>query len=51
MDAARIGPNAVTRVAEALRAHAGDAATAALFGRAGLAAYIARPPEAMVPED
>ena len=51
MDAARIGPNAVTRVADALRARAGDAATAALFGRAGLAGYLSRPPETMVPED
>jgi divinyl protochlorophyllide a 8-vinyl-reductase len=48
--AARIGPNAITRVAEALRASEGDAATRALFGRAGLAEYLSHPPASMVPE-
>ncbi len=50
MHAARIGPNAITRVAEALRASEGDAAALALFGRAGLTAYLERPPASMVPE-
>ena len=46
----RIGPNAVTRVAEVLLARVGEAATAAIFGRAGLLPYLARPPEQMVDE-
>ena len=50
MRAARIGPNAITRVAEALRASEGDAAALALFGRAGLVAYLEQPPASMVPE-
>ena len=48
--AGRIGPNAITRVAEVLRARRGEAATAALFGRAGLLPYLTQPPEAMVDE-
>jgi divinyl protochlorophyllide a 8-vinyl-reductase len=48
--AGRIGPNAITRVAEVLRARRGEAATAALFGRAGLLPYLTQPPEAMVNE-
>jgi len=48
--AGRIGPNAITRVAEALREHLGDAATASLFARAGLAQLLAQPPEHMVDE-
>lgn len=48
--AGRIGPNAITRVAEVLRARSGDAATLALFTRAGLAPYLKQPPEAMVDE-
>jgi len=50
MRTARIGPNAITRVAEVLRSRFGDGATKALFGSAGLAAYLARPPEDMVDE-
>ena len=46
----RIGPNAITRVAEALRDALGDAAAAALFARAGLAPLLAQPPEQMVDE-
>jgi len=46
----RIGPNAITRVAEVLRARRGEAAAAALFGRAGLLPYLTQPPEAMVDE-
>jgi divinyl protochlorophyllide a 8-vinyl-reductase len=48
--AGRIGPNAITRVAEVLPAHVGSERTAALFGRAGLAHYLRQPPEAMVDE-
>jgi divinyl protochlorophyllide a 8-vinyl-reductase len=48
--AGRIGPNAITRVAEVLRARRGEAAAAALFGRAGLLPYLKRPPETMVAE-
>jgi divinyl protochlorophyllide a 8-vinyl-reductase len=48
--AGRIGPNAITRVAEALTAHGGNALTASVFARAGLARYLDTPPEAMVDE-
>jgi divinyl protochlorophyllide a 8-vinyl-reductase len=48
--AGRIGPNAITRVAEALHARLGEVAAATLFDRAGLAPYLAQPPEAMVDE-
>ena len=48
--AGRIGPNAITRVAEVLRARRGEAAAAVLFGRAGLLPYLTQPPEAMVDE-
>jgi divinyl protochlorophyllide a 8-vinyl-reductase len=44
----RIGPNAITRVAEALTAAQGP--TAAVFARAGLSHYLAQPPEEMVDE-
>jgi divinyl protochlorophyllide a 8-vinyl-reductase len=47
---ARIGPNAITRVAEALRPLGGDSAVRRVFGRAGLAAYVDTPPQAMVDE-
>ncbi|MGF1659083.1 MAG: bacteriochlorophyll 4-vinyl reductase [Rubrimonas sp.] len=46
----RIGPNAVTRLAEALTAAAGRDATAALFAQAGLSHHLAAPPERMVEE-
>lgn len=46
----RIGPNAITRVAEALLAEAGATARAELFARAGLSAYLRDPPQAMVDE-
>lgn len=46
----RIGPNAITRVAEAMRPRVGAAVTARVFGRAGLLAYLAEPPEQMVDE-
>ncbi len=46
----RIGPNAITRVAEVLPAVLGDAGTRALFDAAGLGAYLGTPPEGMVDE-
>lgn len=46
----RIGPNAITRVAEALRERLGDAAAVSLFAHAGLAQLLAQPPEHMVDE-
>ncbi len=48
--AGRIGPNAITRVAEVLLARRGEAAAAALFGRAGLLPYLTQPPQSMVDE-
>jgi divinyl protochlorophyllide a 8-vinyl-reductase len=47
----RIGPNAIIRVAEALNDRIGAPGTQALFESAGLAAYLARTPEAMVDEE
>lgn len=49
-DGARIGPNAVIRVAEALAARGGDALVARVFAAAGLDAYVATLPTAMVAE-
>ena len=46
----RIGPNAITRVAEALPTVVGSGATWKLFERAGLVAYLRQPPQAMVDE-
>jgi len=46
--AARIGPNAITRVAEALEAQ--GAAVAAVFADAGLGHHLVQPPEHMVDE-
>lgn len=48
--AARIGPNAITRVAEALQALLGAAAARRVFERAQLAHYLAVPPSSMVDE-
>lgn len=48
--AGRIGPNAITRVAEVLRLRVGESATAALFGLAGMSNYLVRPPQQMVDE-
>lgn len=48
--AARIGPNAVTRLAEALVAARGAGEARAIFSRAGLAHHLAAPPERMVEE-
>jgi len=47
----QIGPNAITRVAEAMRSHLGEQATAELFGSIQLQSYLAQPPQAMVPQD
>lgn len=46
----RIGPNAITRMAEALMASEGMMATRALFAEAGLTPHLAKPPTGMVPE-
>lgn len=46
----RIGPNAITRVAEALAVRLGPQGTRQLFEHAGLAAYVDAPPQAMVDE-
>jgi len=48
--AGRVGPNAVTRTAEAIDALIGPGATRAVFARAGLSGYLAEPPTAMVDE-
>jgi divinyl protochlorophyllide a 8-vinyl-reductase len=48
--AGRIGPNAITRVAEVLPGRVGQIATQALFERAGLLHHLHRPPETMVEE-
>jgi divinyl protochlorophyllide a 8-vinyl-reductase len=45
-----LGPNAVTRLAEALRERDGEGATQRVFGTAQLAAHLAHPPQEMVPE-
>jgi divinyl protochlorophyllide a 8-vinyl-reductase len=47
---ARIGPNAITRLAEAAQDQLGLPACERLFQQAGLAAYRAAPPESMVDE-
>lgn len=48
--AARIGPNAVTRIAEAVRAVRGEEAVQALFAAAGLDHHLRSPPGRMVAE-
>lgn len=48
---ALIGPNAITRIAEALTTGHGIAETQAVFARARIAHYIDTPPRVMVPED
>jgi divinyl protochlorophyllide a 8-vinyl-reductase len=47
----RIGPNAVTRVAEVLVERFGRQPAARVFAAAGLAAYVDTPPTAMIDED
>jgi divinyl protochlorophyllide a 8-vinyl-reductase len=46
----RIGPNAITRVAEALQLLVGEATTRSLFDAAGLAGHLLAPPQGMVDE-
>jgi divinyl protochlorophyllide a 8-vinyl-reductase len=46
----RIGPNAVTRVAEALRPTLSEGEVARLFDLAGIARYLNSPPQRMVDE-
>lgn len=48
--AGRIGPNAITRVAEVLPALLGEAGTRALFDSAGLGEHLRTPPQHMVDE-
>lgn len=48
--AGRIGPNAITRMAEAITAALGPQRCAEVFQQAGLADSLQRPPEAMVDE-
>jgi divinyl protochlorophyllide a 8-vinyl-reductase len=50
-DVARIGPNAITRVAEALLREIGSERTQQIFATAGLAHYLRQPPETMVDEE
>jgi len=47
---ARIGPNAITRVAEILAAVEGTRACDEIFAQAGLANYLTTPPSFMLPE-
>lgn len=49
-EAARIGPNAVTRLAAALDARGGAVRARDVFARAGLCDLLENPPERMVPE-
>ncbi|HQR52136.1 MAG TPA: bacteriochlorophyll 4-vinyl reductase [Burkholderiales bacterium] len=46
----RIGPNAITRVADALRLQVGQGGTARLFRSAGIERYLVSPPRQMVDE-
>jgi divinyl protochlorophyllide a 8-vinyl-reductase len=48
---ALIGPNAITRIAEALTSGYGIDLTRHVFARAQVAHYLAAPPTVMVPED
>lgn len=50
LDPGRIGPNAITRVAQALPPRVGSRATRELFERAGLLHHLQVPPEDMVDE-
>jgi divinyl protochlorophyllide a 8-vinyl-reductase len=49
--AGRIGPNAITRVAQVLERRFGRATAAELFTLAGLSTYLQAPPQQMVDED
>jgi divinyl protochlorophyllide a 8-vinyl-reductase len=46
----QVGPNAITRVAEALRSHRGERLCREVFSRAGLAHHLETPPTTMVDE-
>jgi divinyl protochlorophyllide a 8-vinyl-reductase len=48
--AARIGPNAITRMAEALRARHGEAVAARIFAAAAIGEMLRDPPQEMVDE-
>lgn len=48
-DQARIGPNSIIRIADALLARHGAETSAAVFTAAGLSHYLNAPPDAMVP--
>ncbi|MGG5811508.1 bacteriochlorophyll 4-vinyl reductase [Falsiroseomonas sp. CW058] len=50
LSSGRIGPNAVTRLAEALAARHGAATCEAVFAAAGQARHLLAPPGRMVPE-
>ncbi len=50
LHAGRIGPNAITRVAEVLPPRVGSRATHDLFERAGLLRHLQQPPQQMVEE-
>ncbi len=49
-DGGRIGPNAITRMAEAMRAALGEEATRAIFRAALIERHLDAPPGRMVPE-
>lgn len=49
--ACRVGPNAITRVAEALSARAGAATARRIFAEAGIGRHLDHPPAEMVDED
>ena len=48
--AGRIGPNAITRLAQAMPARVGASVTRAVFERAGLVHHLTHPPQQMVDE-
>jgi divinyl protochlorophyllide a 8-vinyl-reductase len=50
-DVSRIGPNAISRIAEALRNRYGEEDTVRIFVEAGLDAYLPHMPTAMIDED
>ncbi|MCU0887135.1 MAG: bacteriochlorophyll 4-vinyl reductase [Rubritepida sp.] len=50
-EAGRVGPNAITRVAEALRAHRGERMCREVFAAAGLTRHLEEPPTRMVAEE
>jgi divinyl protochlorophyllide a 8-vinyl-reductase len=49
-DGHRIGPNAITRVADALRVDLAEAEVAGLFDLAGISGHLINPPQQMVDE-